>query len=691
MVNKHISKAGLMRRISKGRDKLLVVSSQLKNHFVGLDNIIDKIINNIEIWYIMPELLTRPIIINLWGLTGVGKTDLVRRLVKGLDFSDRFVEIQLTNKGTVFENFNSTIESVLSYSNLEATAPGILLLDEMQRFRSINEDGKEIHDYKFQDVWTLLSDGRFGGDVNNRDRILQIMFEAMYWQDYAKYEEFDEDDTNEPSHTDSEDPQEVSGRKPKSIKQRSKHRPKRKFNQNYFEAKQLKKMLKLEDSVEEIMAWDAHKQNELLLKKLDDPDIYEGEDYSKLLIFISGNLDEAYDMAHNCEDADVDADVFHEHSLNINLVTIKQALKDRFKPEQIARFGNTHIIYPSLSKASYREIARRGIKCLTDDVRTKYGISIYVEQSIHDLIYRNGVFPVQGTRPLFSTISSLLENVIPRLLFNAIRTRSKSIKIYYEDNNICAKINNKTYKSYFEGDIDVIRKDKNKDNLVGISVHEAGHAVVYALLFNLAPVQLTSKTSSAGIVGFLGSHYMVESYSNHLKNICVNMSGLVAEEIVFGDERKMSVASEDIFNATSIAGHMVRAWGFSSYASKIIPEGATDTRDYSFMNLNNMPSNDVIEDIVKKEKQKANTILRSNLPLLKAVSDKLIAYGFIECIDFQCICKDFSVDVDIVEAKKFICNGYADTYDNFFSQEGVSEIFVSPEISKPEVIISQNS
>ena len=73
-------------QINEKRQVLEKSKKNLKNHFIGLDNIIDNIFANIEIWYIMPELLTRPIVVNLWGMTGVGKTDLIRRLIRELNF-----------------------------------------------------------------------------------------------------------------------------------------------------------------------------------------------------------------------------------------------------------------------------------------------------------------------------------------------------------------------------------------------------------------------------------------------------------------------------------------------------------------------------------------------------------------------------------------------------------------------------
>ena len=49
-------------------------------------------------------------------------------------------------------------------------------------------------------------------------------------------------------------------------------------------------------------------------------------------------------------------------SFFLNLLSIKKALWKRFKPEQIARFGNIHVIYPSLSKLSYYGIIKKKIK-----------------------------------------------------------------------------------------------------------------------------------------------------------------------------------------------------------------------------------------------------------------------------------------------------------------------------------------
>ena len=85
-----------------------------------------------------------------------------------------------------------------------------------------------------------------------------------------------------------------------------------------------------------------------------------------------------------------------------------KALGARFKPEQIARFGNMQVIYPSLNKTTYETIIKRKIVSIQENIKDQFGITLDIDQSIGDLIYNNGVFPTQGTRPVFSTISEIV-------------------------------------------------------------------------------------------------------------------------------------------------------------------------------------------------------------------------------------------------------------------------------------------
>ena len=140
------------------RKRLDEIGARLKEDFVGIDEIIDSLLDYILIWYLMPEILTRPITVCLWGMTGVGKTDLVRKLAQYLDFQERFVEIELGNSDNT--TYFSSVAAILKANNVSDGKPAIVLFDEIQRFYTIENDGSPVPSTKFNDFWELLSDGR---------------------------------------------------------------------------------------------------------------------------------------------------------------------------------------------------------------------------------------------------------------------------------------------------------------------------------------------------------------------------------------------------------------------------------------------------------------------------------------------------------------------------------------------------
>lgn len=82
-------------KIIKKRDLLTQASIILKKEFFGMDSVIDQIIESISSWYFFPHMQERPVVLNLWGMTGVGKSDLLKRLVQLLKF---FLQQQILQK-----------------------------------------------------------------------------------------------------------------------------------------------------------------------------------------------------------------------------------------------------------------------------------------------------------------------------------------------------------------------------------------------------------------------------------------------------------------------------------------------------------------------------------------------------------------------------------------------------------------
>ena len=103
-------------------------------------------------------------------------------MVKLLGFPDKFCEIVISNRGCSTYPWSSNIAAILRQNtNIQSGSPAVILLDEIQGFRTIDEHGRDIHDCKFKDVWTLLSDGKLPFQVE----VESLM--NMLW-DYQKKE-----------------------------------------------------------------------------------------------------------------------------------------------------------------------------------------------------------------------------------------------------------------------------------------------------------------------------------------------------------------------------------------------------------------------------------------------------------------------------------------------------------------------
>jgi len=623
----------LLKNIQEKEKKLKEVATNLKLHFVGLDSIIDKVIENIKTWYCMPQLMTRPAIICLFGPTGTGKTDLVRRLVKQLDFSDRYCEVELATKGA---SWRRSVAGIFRESNrIESSKPSIVLLDEIQNFRTLDEDGSEISDYELKDVWNLLSDGKLPYKIEIESLL------SMLW-DYNK--------------------KEVMGRSIKPSLKTSGHRLSknvRKIPQevtadpmsedqeeglSYYQLNYFKSVLRLDDPIEDIALWTDNKKKSMIIQRLNDKSIFEEEDYTKCLIFISGNLDEAYGFTKNTNEVDIDADILYEKSKKISILDIKEALGKRFRPEQISRMGNIHIIYPSLGKNSFNEIIKRKIDEIIKNVKTQSGIDLTVAPSINKLIYDNGVYPTQGTRPVFSTISEVLEAFLPDFLMSAMIQNVNSLTISYENNFIVGKVNGEILRKSFTGNLDILRdkKQKNKNRKTLAAVHEAAHAVSHALLFKVSPNQIVSSPVSEDMEGFVYSQDICYSKDMVRNRVCVLLAGQEAEKIVFGESNYTSGAYDDLRKATGFVASMVRRWGMENWGSQIY---MAEKNDLAYNGLSD--SDMVIENIIKELRVRVKELLLNNKPLLIDVVNKLMLFDKITPEEFKelCACHNLIISV----------------------------------------------
>lgn len=635
--------------IKKKKQRLEEIKAQLKKEFFGIDSTIDKIVSSIESWYIMPQALNSPIIINLWGLTGVGKTHLVRRLVQLLEYSTKFVEVQMDGYSASYEK--DSICSILQSSSINEGEAGILLLDEFQRYRTVDEKGHGMEIKRFQDVWMLLSDGKFSTDFSLYTEIERSFMDSQYYKEHDDDNDVvptsSDDDDDDIFDDDDDDSPPVPQKGAKAAKP-PKARKKPIYELNYYSAQNYKRLLRLTEPVSEIMKWKVTKIEEMCKQAIDkreNPEI----DYTKLLIFICGNLDEAFKIADDLENCDTDADIFYKLSCKISVTDIKGSLKERFKPEQISRLGNNHIIYPSLNKDAYQKIIFNATQKYLNFVST-LGITLNLENNVYKEIYENSVYPTQGARPVFSSIHKIFSSVIPTVALWAAENDSKVLYIDIEGakGRVVASFGDKNTgeQLYIPIDLDIreIKKRNSLDFNTMVAVHEASHAIVHAILSGKAPVE-----TNINLASYKGGYMMrdenFETRKDYLHRICCCLAGTIGEQHFFGNDNRSSGCGSDCANATELAADYNRSLMFSNSLAYHVPETRGESSGYTDFT----ESNHRIEDLMQECWANTKSLIAKNEEFILDVVTALLEKNTIHGAEFIKIASKYKLSLSLEE------------------------------------------
>jgi Peptidase family M41/ATPase family associated with various cellular activities (AAA) len=627
-----------LKEIERKKKKLEKVKAELKKEFVGIDYVIEELVDYIQIWYLMPEVLSRPIIVSLWGMTGVGKTDLVRKMVNKLEYQDRFAEVELSNsESSSYYSYRSSVSGILEANGLNDGKPAIVLFDEIQRFNTLDPDGNPYPNVRFQDFWELLSDGKLA----KRDDKEEI---DRYLEDFLFYSKQRKKQKDQAAATPVPEGEEAA---PPSTEDTS---------IGLWQARQLKKLFSLDDDVQSLADMDQDSVLKKMMVRKTKKKIYEAIDHSKTLIIISGNLDEAFSMASETSEADVDADIFHAYTEKITLVDIKSALSRKFKPEQVARFGNIHLIYKSLRRRDFEVLIQWEVEKVILKNKALFDVQLLVDKHMNELIYQNGVFPVQGVRPVFSSVIDILETNLAKILFEALMIGQNKILIDYdfEGKKIVAKVGKgKIVEIPYVGRVDKIRQANIDDVVANVSVHESGHAVVYGVLLGLAPLQLKSKVASNYVGGFTFPHQIHQTKQTMIDKIKIYLAGGLAEDLVFGEGNATIGRHNDRWEVSNLAMDYIRKYGFVEKYQAYYSNNPTAPMDVF---ITDKAVEEMIQNLVVETRQ----ILEANKPFLLDLSRQLHTAGSLKANEVAEIAKQYGLDLKIQEESHLHIANYLD-------------------------------
>ncbi len=183
-----------------------------------------------------------------------------------------------------------------------------------------------------------------------------------------------------------------------------------------------------------------------------------------------------------------------------------------------------------------------------------------------------------------------------------------------------------------------------------VAYHEAGHAIVGALMPDYDPVAKVSiipRGQAGGLTFFTPSEERMESglYSrSYLQNqMAVALGGRVAEEIVYGEEEVTTGASNDLQQVANVARQMITKFGMSdkigpvalgrSQGGMFLGRDIASERDFSEDTAATIDSE--VSELVDSAYKRATKVLTENRGMLDEMAEMLIERETIDSEDIQ--------------------------------------------------------
>ena len=631
--------------------------TSLKKEFFGIDKAIDELINNARSWFVLNDYQNRPLVVNLWGLTGVGKTSLISRLAELLAYQDRLFKFDLGDKNTG-SSFRNGIEDLCEKNESD---PLIIVLDEFQHSRTLKGPlRQEIENDSNRKVWELIDSGKieyynwyrglydFIDYVNKLKHLVNagvivkdgvvVKGGKLYRAEFEVEGLFRDDSDN-------------------TFVDKGYYAQILEFAGTHYG------FVLLQDVKKHLFKMDGFESIDFLFQVLKTAKKPRIKNFTKALIVIIGNLDEAYEMSSNLT-ADIDADTFYESSLKITVPRIKKALASRFRSEQIARLGNVHIIYPALNKKAYQNIILNEINKVILQTRDHLDIELVFEASVIELIYKEGVFPTQGARPLLTTINYLIKSNLPVYISEILLHDLSASQLRFSAENkrlICSYISEGAEELHhkaitIETPLEDIRVSKKDDMQAITAVHESGHALISAVLLKVIPDHVYSVTTETDSNGFVYSKFPWKYIAKKdiINRVALYLAGYVAEELVFGKDHVTTGSSSDIQSVTSFLSHMYKKEGLGELP---IYYDLDATNNQAIHNVHDVEFE--IKETLKKGYALAKETIEKEMKLLLQLSDYLSDHSSIEKEELKKIIQSYKVsDVQ-----------FLDTHDEVYYRE----------------------
>ena len=520
------------------RQLLDVAKTNIKNKFIGLDQQIDQVFDKIRSWYLYPEFHQGPLVINLWGITGTGKTQLVRDICSEL-------QIGLSEQD-VRKVMDYHPSELIEINNVRSNKSDsiCILFDEFQSIQTLNADGSinYEHNKKIVKLLQVITDGLVNEKLNATALNLEIL-EFVLTRIGKK---------QETSHRDIL------------------------AHFNFNEEIHLTNFFNLDSSINSMSQIPSFfKTFSYFLTRVKSSQITNSK-IDKPLIIVCGNLDQAYREIIN-----TDLDILEPNEIikimsKITISDVKTALLSIFKPEQVARLGSNHILFPGISETNYDLATTKMLDQFKEKIIKINPIKISFQPSVAQYLKEHGIVASQGYRSLQSVFQSEIESKA----LDLIETKAQTISL-----SVDAKLNLVVSSEFNEIKYPLVNYRRTNEphpepKHTRVVTHELGHAFMYRNLFKKSPTSIRFKTSHQNMGGYVKTERAeIITKKVIIDQICVDLAGYLAEKMTYGEENIALGSNNDIAQATKKATELINSHAFGTNKSKVIKGGFQTLQD----------------------------------------------------------------------------------------------------------------
>ncbi len=586
-------------------------------HF-GIDTEVDRLMQAVTPWYLLNSTQQRPRVIGLWGMTGTGKSSLVRALVNALGMGERtfWLDAGESRKSDWLEDHLKLMDAYHSGQEV------IMVIDEFQRARTVRGGDDAYESTELRRLWEFMDSGRAVLMPNRyqQEAILELydlLSEALaqgcrisngrvvsgaklYWE------------LSERGYND-----EVMEKHPYALpcKTWDWFRGQHPNRESVTAFK--RRMERMDGPAMLAMVKEA-------VDRIRTPHVFDGR---RALVIVLGNLDGLYTVGSDPV-AELEPDVLLARHKQMNLTGVQQALLELFRIEQVGRLGTDHVIFPPIGADTVARLVSTEAERIRTTASSELGIDITFNSGLLDRIQREASIAVLGARPVIEAVHQALPALISEALSRTTVEAPCYIMLDTWGRKALAHCGNADGSERITLNWPLHRQAPGRKEKVhrNIAAHEAGHLICGVSLLGQTPLQACARTSHERIGGFViwADYKEYTTPSRLVPRIASALGGWAAERLLFGADRVTEGSDDDLRKATRLALDMLKNHGFGKdrlYHAEYPEAFGTGFR------LGLAAVEEQAAQLVAEGEQLALRTLTANRRRLEAITGLLVQYG----------------------------------------------------------------